>query len=319
MRFYRHIDLFDRMQGIKEIGEYEGDIPTDLTTYLSFFETLYIIIASKSLDLSIIDFAYRFRFFAGCNNPTMQKSELLPLGYQYPNITAFYNMWSDYIVSRHDHSQKVSSISNAIPLYEYDLHKNYAAYCFANNVGTPISIRFLNRYLQWLPLTMRLINESEIKACMELQDEAVGSIEDNDTNNIFEALTEEEMQKSLVDGVCVGLFDGAKLVAQINLLVNPDKHEDLTKDLPSGIVADNACTLDYVVVSPRVRGYAIQRTLLFASEFISLNYAKEGICAVVSPRNNHSIKNFLAMGFQIVATQAKYKSTRHYMWKSVSN
>jgi len=315
MRFYRYIDLYDRNKGLGEIPEYDGDIPSDLVTYLSFFETLYIIIGSGTMQLSVLDFAYRYRFFAGCNIPIMQKSELLPLGYQYPNIMSLYNIWCDYIVERYDHSVKCDSISDQIPLYDNDLHKQYAAYVFAQKPGRPMKIRFLNRNLVWLNLTMRVMDERDFENCMAFQRDMLLTIEDNDSKNIFQPLTEKEMEKALREECCVGLFDGETLMAQMNLILTPDDTENLILDLPADPQYDNPAIVDYVAVHQQVRGYSIQKSLLFVAECIAANHNKSGICAVASPENTHSIKNFLSRGYRIVATQPKYRSTRHYLWK----
>lgn len=317
MRFYRYIDLYDRKRGVSKVPDYDGDIPTDLVTYLSFFETLYIIIGSETMQLSILDFAYRFRFFAGCNIPIMQESELLPLGYQYPNILALYNRWCNYIVEQYDHSVKCDSINNEIPLYDYDLHKRYAAYCFAKKPTQSIKMRFLNRYLIWLNLTMKKLDVEELQTCMVFQDEMLSTIEGNDEKNIFEPLTEKEMRTSLEKDYCIGLFLGEKLVAQMNLILEPTETENLVLDLAAEFQSGNSAIIDYIAVSEEVRGYSIQKTLLFVAEFFCKNNDKKDICAVTSPYNTHSIKNFLAHEYKIVATQPKYRSVRHYLLKKL--
>lgn len=319
MRFYQYIDIFDRNKGIKDIPEYSGEIPTDLTTYLSFFETLYIIVASGTLDISVIDFAYRFRFFAGCNTPLMQESELLPLGYQYPNILAFYNLWIDHIVSSHNHCTKCESLPDIIPLYEHDLHKKYAAYMFAQKPSQPMLIRFLNRNLVWLNLSLRLMNSNDLQDSLTLQNNMLNGIDDNNSTNLFEPLSIPEMEWSLRHDVCVGLFTRQnELVAQFNLILSPTAKTDITLDLSTDLPINNAAILDYVVVDPNFRGYSIQKTMLYVAECISKNNLKSGVCAVTSPLNTYSIKNFLSQEFKIIATLPKYKSTRHYMWKAIS-
>ena len=316
LRFYNYIDNYDRTYNKNDLPQYSGTIPTDLVTYLSFFETLYIIIASKTIELSIIDFAYRFRFFAGCNIPIMQESELLPLGYQYPNIVSLYNMWSEYIVSNYDHSQKTKSVSNEIPLYDNDLHKNMAIYSFCNQPDIPMKIRFLNRNLTWLTLTMKLIQYNEINDCMNFQAQVINSIPDNDTNNIFEPLTRKEMEKALQKSVCVGLYNNNDaLVAQMNIIIKPDESENLALDLDEMQQKEDVCIIDSIIVSNEFWGYSIQKTFLFFADCIAKNHNKKGICAVVSPLNTYSIKNFLLKGYSIVATKPKYKSIRHYFWK----
>ena len=319
IRFYNYIDNYDRILNKNDLEPYSGNIPTDLVTYLSFFETLYIIIASKTVELSIIDFAYRFRFFAGCNTPLMQESELLPLGYQYPNIVSLYNMWCDYIVSNYDHTKKTKSISNEIPLYENDLHKNLALFSFSNQPDVPMRIRFLNRYLIWLPLTLKMIHFDDFDMCMNFQSQVMKSIPDNDKSNIFEPLTKSEMTLSLKKSFCIGLFDDQNnLVAQMNLIVSPDESENLAMDLDGDYKEKDVCVIDYIVVSNSIRGYSIQKSLLFLAECVAKNHNKKSVCAVVSPLNTYSVKNFLTKGYRIVATKPKYKSSRHYMWKDIS-
>ena len=317
VRFYRYIDLYDRSSGASEPPKYDGDVPTDLATYLSFFETLYIIIGSGAMGLDVLDFAYRFRFFAGCNVPVMQESELLPLGYQYPNIMALYNLWSDYIVNRYDHSVKCERISDEIPLYDNDLHKQYAAYGFAKKMSVPVKIRFLNRYLEWMNATVCLLSEQNLEECMDLQQLVVDGIESNTEKNIFEPLTVDEMRRSLKEDRCVGIYREGKLIAQMNLLLNPADAENLVFDLSDPSRFSHAAILDYVLVRPDARGFSIQKTLCFIAECIARNYKKAGICAVASPLNTYSIKNFFAQGYRIVDTRSKYRSIRHYMWKQL--
>ena len=109
------------------------------------------------------------------------------------------------------------------------------------------------------------------------------------------------------------------MVAQMNLLLKPNRNENIALDLADTSVYENAAVLDYVLVSEQTRGYAIQKTLLFVAECIAKNYRKSGICAVTSPFNTFSIKNFISQGYHIVDTKPKYKSTRHYLWKSLAD
>ena len=317
MNVYNYIDIFDRYKGKMDIPDYSGVIPTDFATYLSFFETLYIVVASKTIELSVIDYAYRFRFFAGCNSPAIQNSELLPLGYQYPNIISFYNMWGDYIVEHFDHNSECDSLSDEIPLYEYDLHKRYAAYCFSNNPRIPMNMRALNRRMEWKNLIIKHITPDDIELSMKLQNDVLSRIRDNEKVNFFEPLSEDEMLRSINNGVCIGLYDNDKLVAQLNLLTNPEDEENLALDLDSEQYSKEAAVVDYVMVDETARGFGLQRILLFMAECIAKNYNKPALVAVTSPQNVQSIKNFISQDYKIVATLPKYKSERHYLWKEI--
>ena len=135
-------------------------------------------------------------------------------------------------------------------LFRSDLHKKYASFCFANKLGTPISIRFLNREMNWQYLTLKLISSESLKECMLFQDEIISNIEGNKQKNIFEALTEREMESALNKGICVGVYKDEILMAQMNLLVYPDEKENLALDLSNVPTGKDIAVIDYMGVHP---------------------------------------------------------------------
>jgi hypothetical protein len=164
-----------------------------------------------------------------------------------------------------------------------------------------------------------LTTSADYEKGMRLQAEVVNGIKDNDSKNIFEGLSSKGMLRSLKDNIGIGLFDEEELVAQLNLLVNPLPKDNLILDLlPEIKVSQNSAIVDYVVVKKEYRGYDIQSTLLFAAECLAKKYEKDGICAVTSPFNVNSLRNFISQGYKVVATLPKYRSERHYLWKEIN-
>lgn len=316
MRLYQYLDLYDRNKGVKQIEPYHGNIPTDYTTYLSFFETLYLILYTETLDMALVDEMYRFRFFAMCNNPIIQKSELLPLGYQYPNILQLYDMWSEHVRRNFQGSDPDESFAESIPLYENDLHKMYLIYKFALNPTKPRNIRFINNQGERLDLVLRRITKEEYSLFSEFQTKVLSGIENNEEENVFEPLTDEEIHEA-VENSCFGLFDGDEIVALLSVIPNPKDERNLVLDLDDVEDKKDVLIVDCILVDERYRGYNMQRVFLQLSEFIAKKMGISLLCAVVSPKNYYSIRNFIKAGYLLAATKPKYHSIRDFFIKRI--
>lgn len=314
MRLYQYLDKYDRNRGIQVIEDYKGNIPTDYATYLSYFETMYLILATETLDISLIDALYRFRFFAICNNPKIQASELLPLGYQYPNILKLYDLWFDYIIHKHLVEKETSTITEEIPLFEFDLHKRYRCFMFANNMLQQQLLHFVNHNFESKYLLLKHLCIDELNQILTLQEQVLHSIPENNERNIFEELTENEICYSLSHDICVGLFDHDVLVGMVSVIPNPIPDQNLLLDLENITVNQytKVAIIDCVMVHENYRGYGIQQTLLYLSEFIARKRGVQLLCAVVSPENYYSAKNFIKCGYSMIATKPKYHSERNY-------
>ena len=319
MRLYQYLDTFVRNCGIRDTPPYSGKIPTDYATYLSFFETMYLILITDTLDMALVDEMYRFRFFAACNNPEMQKSELLPLGYQYPNVLELYDIWIEYIRILHEKEGRERNFMDDIPMYEYDLRKRYALYTFAMNPSVQRNITFINRYAERKDLVIKPLNMEYLDRVSEFQKHVVSKIENNDLDNIFEPLTEQEIRDAL-ESNCFALLDGERIAAVFSVIPRPKKEYNLLLDLDSvgNVPVDEIMIVDCILVDPEYRGFHIQRAFLSFAEFLSRRMEIKYLCAVVSPKNYFSISNFLKAGYQNVAIKPKYHSVRNYFLKKLS-
>lgn len=314
MRFYRYMDLYDRAMGLRDIGPYDGVIPTDLATYLSFFETLYLILVTRTLDIALVDELYRFRFFAACNNPLMQSSELLPLGYQYPNILDLYDLWSEHI--RHSFSERASggSFFDEIPQFERDLHKQYRIYRFAHNMSVGQPLRLIDRKGNRKDVILRRLGPDKLHEALSFQQAVLDTIPNNEQTNLFEPLTSQELFHSLQHDVVVGVYEGSSLYALLNLIPSPAHAQNLLLDLDAfrEIPARQIVVVDCILVHPHLRGFGIQTLFLDLCRFYARHIGPRYLCAVVSPKNPHSCANFIRSGYRMVASLPKYHSVREY-------
>lgn len=314
MRFYTYVDRCDRLRGIRDLPEYDGIVPLDLATYLNFFENLYLLIVTETLSLAIIDDTYRFRFFAGCNNQLMQESELLPLGHQYPNILALYDLWREMIRQNSESDTPRASISEEICLYERDLHITRKCYQLANDLSREQHIAFINRRFQKLEIDVGLLDVSSLESSLSLQAEVVDGISENERLNIFESLTEAEMEYSLKKDKCFGFFSDGVLVGQLNVILNPTPEQDVLHDVRDVVPQklSRIGLIDCVLVAERCRGFGLQRCMLLIARFLGRRFRLQALMAVVSPHNTNSARNFMLEGYHMIANRPKYHSNRDY-------
>ena len=307
-RFYRYVEDYFRDFGIKTTPPYSGDMPYDIVTYLAFFEPLYIMLASETLDISLVDEMFRYRFFTAVNNPIVQNSELLPQWNSYTNITALYDYWSEYLRELNI-KEGGKSMDDSIYLFNYDLHKRQNAYKFVSNNFLPLKINLTNRHSEKKELTLRLLAKTDKAAVVNLQAEICSQIEDK---SIFVSLSDQEINDALSKHLSFGLFEEENLAAFCLLILNPGASSDLSMDLTQYNGTENNAVLDCMFTSPAYRGFETQKFLVTVSIFAATRNKKERIFATVSPKNYFSSNNLLKSGFQVMATQEKYGFIRDY-------
>lgn len=314
MRLYKYIDCCDRLQGIAEPPAYDGVMPTDVVTYLNFFENLYLLLATDTIHLPIIDDTYRFRFFSACNSVLVQESELLDLGYQYPNILALYDYWREYLRQQNESDVPTRAISDVIFGFDRDLHVSHRVYELAYDLNGSQVIDFIDRCFHKCTLTLRRLHADDLERCMELQAAVSVDIPDNDELNVFEAVTEREMVHSLSHDVCIGYFDSGRLVAQMNFIPDPDPGQDLLGSVRDEAGVDLAGVIDLCIVAGEYRGFGLQRSMIKLAKFLARRYDTPAVLATVSPHNLPSARNFIKEGFRVLARVPKYRSERDFFF-----
>lgn len=307
-RFYRYIEDFYRNFGVRETPPYDGDMPYDIVTYLAFFEPLSLMLMSETLHISLVDEMFRYRFFTAVNNPVVQNSELLPQWNSYTNISALYDLWSEYLRDLNE-QEGGKSMNDAIYLYNFDLHKRQGAYKFVTSNFVSLKLAFINKHSQKKEMTLRLLTKADREAVDALQNEVCTNIPDR---SIFVSLSDEEMENALSKHLSFGLFEKETLASFCLLVLNPEGAADLSRDLEEYRETENNAVIDCMFTSPAYRGYEMQKFFITASIFAATRNKKERIFATVSPQNYFSANNFLKSGFQVVATQEKYGFKRDY-------
>lgn len=79
-----------------ELREYLLAHEKDVLNYLTFFETVYLMLEHDVLEVEFLDGLFGRRFFVVVNNPIVQEVDLLPNRTPYENVYRLYKKWKRY-------------------------------------------------------------------------------------------------------------------------------------------------------------------------------------------------------------------------------
>lgn len=70
-----------------------------ISNYLTFFESIYLLIEQNTINLGVIDNLFGYRFFLAVHSQTIQKEKLLSTPKNFRNIYRLENKWMEYRLS----------------------------------------------------------------------------------------------------------------------------------------------------------------------------------------------------------------------------
>jgi len=73
----------------------EDDLP-NIVEYLTFFETIYLLLKRDVVKMDVINDLFAYRFFLAVNNPDIQRLELVKDDQYYRNIFRLDHLWHQY-------------------------------------------------------------------------------------------------------------------------------------------------------------------------------------------------------------------------------
>jgi len=86
--------------------------------YLTFFETLYILMNRDVVNISMIDDLFAYRFFSAVNNKDIQDMELVKDAIYYKNIYRLDNLWHKHRFEQGTVKDEESALRKIVPDYE---------------------------------------------------------------------------------------------------------------------------------------------------------------------------------------------------------
>ena len=95
-----------------------ADDQTAIVEYLTFFETIYLLLERDVIDIKLIDDLFRYRFFIAVTNTFVQDLELLPDARYYTNVYALDDLWTRYRIKQGDYEEPPTSLRQRNPEYD---------------------------------------------------------------------------------------------------------------------------------------------------------------------------------------------------------
>jgi len=88
------LEKYDRSD--KSNNPFSEDDISDIASYMTFFEVMYLLMQRNIIKLYMIDLLFAFHFFLLINNERIQEIELIPCQDYYVDVYRLYYDWSNY-------------------------------------------------------------------------------------------------------------------------------------------------------------------------------------------------------------------------------
>lgn len=162
------------------------------------------------------------------------------------------------------------------------------------------------------PLSVRKCTAADLDAVMKLQDIVCSAIVDQE---LFASSEREENAGYLKEpNFILGCFDGEKLIAYCSFVLPGAAEDNLGWDLGWPRERVLSCAkLDTIVVHPGYRGGLQQRLMREALALAAENPDIEFVFTTVSPKNEYSLHNVQAVGFEVCMKKLKYGGKERFI------
>lgn len=236
-----------------------------VSTYLTFFETMQLLIMRDVIDFRLIDDLFRNRFFTAVGDPGIQSTALIRDGSSFANIHLLIRNWH--------HHLRISGIRVPDGYYSY------------------LAAMVASRGYELVELA-----PGDLEELLGLQEEALRDLRDEawlrrNTPEMFaDCLREHVVVGARHEGRLVAaaiLFDGAEGPESIKRYVSRDAEE-----------LRSATNLKLVIVAPEHRRGGLGRTLVEMLEHRALTLGKGEVLCTVHPRNAPSRRLFTSLGYR---------------------
>lgn len=240
-----------------------------VSSYLTFFETLHLLVNRGALDLSLTDDLFRNRFFTAVGNQGVLETALVKEAGSFANIHDLIATWHDYL------------LTNEIPM-----HPGYYGYVRALTEAKGYEI-------------VRL-GEGDLGELEQLQRDVLATMPDEAW---LRANTDVMLKECLVAHITLGARQDGRLVAAAVLYDGGESDESIkhyVSDDPAQLGA--SINLKLVLVLPEHRHHGVARALVELLEKEAADGGKADILCTIHPRNAPSQSLFTLLGYAKVAT-----------------
>lgn len=236
-----------------------------VSSYLTFFETLYLLLARGALELRLIDDLFRNRFFTAVGNQAILDTALAKEAGAFANVHDLVEEWFQYLVNK-----------------RLPIHPGYYDYVrgMAHAKGYTIS----------------RLGAEDLKDVLSLQGEVLKALDDA---TWVRANSDEMLRESLEAHITLGVHHKRELVAVGILYDGKGSPESIRKHFtqdPDALAS--SINLKLVMNHPDHRGRGLGRCLVDLLEQQATQLGKDEILCTIHPKNKRSRALFARVGYK---------------------
>lgn len=281
----------------------------DISNYLTLFETFYILLKRKVIDIKLLDDLFAYRFFLAVHNPYIQRKKLAISPKNFKNIYRLERIWLKY---RKEHTPNENYFSESYHLINRSDFKKYLAVFTPREQKKIIKTHTIPPLKKKSDYTFETLNESHFDSVDALQKEAV--VQANKIHKgMLRANSKEMIQSCLkTPHVTKGIMHQGKLIGY-GILYDPQnvEEEKLFPELPymkelEHIKDGDIMHVKLIVIDSKHKGHHLQVHVTRELEKKARDMGKKLLLTTVSPYNIPSVKNTVKAGFTYAKTLTKY-------------
>lgn len=255
-----------------------------VSSYLTFFETLYLMIERGILSFSIADDLFRNRFFMAIGNDDVLKIALLRHAGSFQNIHSLIREWHHYLLSH----------ELPIPLGYYS---------------------YIQGVLEAKGFQFKRLNIKDLSDLIDLQSRVLASPE---ISQLLRNNSDEMLEECLSKHITVGARFNDQLIAAAILYDGKLGEENIGKYISDDAqYLDGIINLKLVLTIQEYRRQGIGRSLIELLELEAVRLGKSEILCTVRGNNHPSQRLFKLLGYGRISSASTSYGRREIFARSL--
>lgn len=288
--------VYTELEQADKLGKEPNLTRIQISNYLTFFETFYVLYKEGAVTLGILDNLFSYRFFLAVHNSYIQRMKLISSPANFRNIYLLEKEWVEY---RRKRSLKI-------------YNEGYCLETIWRNQGKAERyekiIKGDSDYLMKLQLNHIIVkkcNEIDICMIMEFQERIFAGLSDltllrRNTKEMFEACVKSP-------NLTLGLYFEDTMIGIAIMFNGKGTTEDLSVLVKKEVLdPDKSVNFKLIAIDEKFRGNGLQLALMAILERYACLNGYENICATVSPKNKYSKLNIEKRGYIYDHNMLKY-------------
>ena len=284
----------------------------DISNYLTLFETFYILLKRKVIDIHLLDDLFAYRFFLAVHNPYIQRKKLAISPKNFRNIYRLERLWLSYRNGCQNNDNYFTESYHLIYRSSFETYLKVFNHKEQQNIIHEMSVSPLDDTLGY---TLKKLDQSYEKQVMDMQKEAV-----KESDAVHKGMLRANSDQMITScfqspNETHGIFKEDKLIG-FGMLYDPglDKNEDIKHHLDlhnereiAAIDDKDIMHIKLVVVHKEHRGNHLQYHMTKYLTSRAKALGKKLLFTTVSPYNVASVKNTFKAGFTYKKSVNKYQ------------